>query len=333
MTAGAPTCTRASRLAAVALGLAGCAPAPPRTEPDALASPPLPRPVLPSDLGARAYAHVQHIVAFGERFPGSPGWSQQLEYIARSLEHAGLRPGTDRWTDHAEGMSFANVQATLSGTTSARLVLACHHDTKRCAGHADPAHNFRFVGANDGASGVGLLLALAETLAKAPRPRASIEFVFFDGEESLEFKWNGSRALFGSRHFVRAQRAAGTGRHWEAPIKAMLLLDMVGAEDLQLDSDSNSDPVLMGILRTAAHTAGHPDLAFTEANTVTDDHLPFLDAGIPAAVLIDLRDNPQWHTPDDTLEHLSPRSLQRVGEIVLTALPAIERRFFSPRER
>lgn len=288
---------------------------------------------MPPDLGTRAFAHVQTVVGFGERFPGSPGWQLQLDYITAALRRCGLEPVVDGWTDRLESITFANVHATLAGVSPARLVLACHHDTKRCAGHPDPAHNFRFVGANDGGSGVGLLLALAETLAQGPKRLASIEFVFFDGEESLEFKWNHARALFGSKRYVAQERVSGSGRHWTAPIRAMVLLDMIGAKDLQLDADSNSDRTLATILRNAAFASGHADLAFTEPNSVTDDHLPFLDAGIPAAVLIDLRNNPQWHTPDDTLEHISAHSLQRVGEIVLTALPDIERRFFAKEKR
>jgi hypothetical protein len=281
----------------------------------------------PADVGARAYAHVATVVGFGERFPGSPGWNKQVDYITATLRSFGLAVDVDCWTDARENVPFANVVARLPGRRPDRIVLACHHDTKRCAGHSDPEHNFTFVGANDGGSGVGLLLALAQTLVKAPQPEASLEFVFFDGEESLEFKWNHARALFGSKRYVAQQRAAGQGRHWTEPIRAMLLLDMVGAKDLQLDDDSNSDRTMKGILRAAAFACGHRDLALTEDNTVTDDHLPFLDAGIPAAVLIDLRHNPQWHTPHDTLEHVSASSLQRVGEIVLTALPQIERRF------
>ncbi len=281
----------------------------------------------PTDLGARALTHVSTVVSFGERFPGSPGWQRQLDYIAATLQACGLVAEVDRWTDAREGLTFANLVARLPGRRSDRIVLACHHDTKRCDGHDDPEHNFPFVGANDGGSGVGLLLALAQTLAKAPLADATFEFVFFDGEESIEFKWNHARALFGSKRYVARERTPGTGRHWSEPIRAMLLLDMVGAKDLQLDDDSNSDHRLKGILRAAAMACGYKDLALTEDNTVTDDHLPFLDAGIPAAVLIDLRNNPQWHTPHDTMEHLAAGSLQRVGEIVLTALPQVERRF------
>lgn len=286
---------------------------------------------LPDDLGARAFAHVRAVVAFGERPSGSPGSAQQIDYITTELRRHGLEPVVDRFTHPGEPVTFANVRATLPGKSPARLVLACHHDTKRCSGHPDPEHNFPFVGANDGGSAVGLLLALAETLASGPQRAPTIEFVFFDGEESMEFNWNLDRALFGSRHYVLTERTPGTGRHWTAPIRAMLLLDMVGAKDLQLDDDSNSDRELKAIVRDAARRTGHADLALTEPNTVTDDHLPFLAAGIPAAVLIDLRNNPQWHTPDDTLEHMSADSLQRVGEIVLAALPALERRFFAER--
>ncbi|HLU38241.1 MAG TPA: M28 family metallopeptidase [Planctomycetota bacterium] len=288
-------------------------------------------PRAPADLGARALAHVATVVGFGERHPGSPGARRQVEYIERELRSYGLAVEVDRWVDPGEGIEFANVIGTLPGKSSERIVLGCHHDTKVCSGHPRQEHNFPFVGANDGGSGVGLLLALAQTLATGPRPTATLQFVFFDGEESLEFKWNLARALFGSRRFVARERAPGSGRHWREPIRAMLLLDMVGARDLQLDDDANSTPALKGILRAAAHATGNPHLALTEPNTVTDDHLPFLDAGIPAAVLIDLANNPQWHTPDDTLEHVAADSLQRVGAIVLAALPEIERRFVKER--
>ncbi len=307
-----------------ALAGAGC---------EVLERPPAPlAPVaVPADLGQRAFAHVAAVVGVGQRHPGTPGWAAQIEYITGRLQACGLEPRVDRWTDAREGIAFANVVAELRGRGSDRIVLACHHDTKNCTGHADPAHNFPFVGANDGGSGVGLLLALAETLAAAEPREATIQFAFFDGEESLEPHWNEARALFGSRRFVTVERAAGTGRHWREPIRAMLLLDMVGAKDLQLDDDSNSHPGMKAVLRAAAAACDARERFFQRRNTVSDDHLPFVVAGIPAAVLIDLADNPQWHTANDTLEHISPVSLHTVGSVVLTALPELERRFLPAR--
>lgn len=310
--------SRAARHCLAWLLLAGCqdSPAPlPEPLPEA--------PPCPQDLGTTAYRHVAQVVGFGARDPGSPGANQQRDYIATALRDAGLSVSIDTWTDRRERLVFHNVIGSLAGRRAERIVIGCHHDTKCCAGHPDPSHNFAFVGANDGGSGVGLALALARALAASPR-EFSYEFVFFDGEESREFRWNPARALFGSRRYVAREREPGRGRHFTAPIRAMLLLDMVGARDLQLDDDSNSDPGLKRVLAAAAAKVGLSRIAFQQRNTVTDDHLPFLDAGIPAAVLIDLHDNPQWHTPNDTLDHLSADSLQRVGELVWSALPGIE---------
>jgi hypothetical protein len=282
----------------------------------------------PDDLGMRAYEHVVRLVGFGQRYTGSPGWAKGVDYIAWTLQQTtGRTPVRDRWIDPMHGIEFENVSLTLPGKSPHRLLLACHHDTKKCEGHPDPAHNFYFVGANDSGSGVGLLLALAEHLAREPH-EATIELVFFDGEECLDFKWDESKALFGSRRYVARERA----REQEArgKIRAMVLLDMVGAKELSIDEDTNSDPELRRIFRAAARASGHERWFFARQQPARDDHVPFLDAGIPAIDLIDLADNPQWHTANDTLEHVSARSLQIVGEVVLTALPAIELAYFPP---
>jgi hypothetical protein len=308
--------------AALALGLSNCLDSRQRAEP-------LPRADAPTDLGQRALAHAVAVVAMGERRSGTPGWQQQLDYIATHLERAGLPVRRDRWHDEAAGLTFENIAATIRGSSAERVVIACHHDTKCCSGHADPAHNFPYVGANDGGSGVGLLLALAPALAARAHPVATIELVFFDGEESLDFKWNAERALFGSRRYVAQQHGSS------APIRSMVLLDLVGAADLQIDDDTNSDRRLVAIFARAAAAHGHGELFFKHRLAVSDDHLPFLAAGIPAIDLIDLHDNPQWHTADDTIEHLSAASLQKVGEVVLTAVPQIEREMLTaaPRPR
>jgi Zn-dependent M28 family amino/carboxypeptidase len=281
---------------------------------------------LPDDIGERAYAHVEALVALGARHTGSPGWSSALDYIAATLHNLGLAVRRDRWQDPDEDLWFENVHATVGGRGSARIVLAAHHDTKRTSGHPDPEHNFEFVGANDSGSGVGLLLALAAHLAEHP-PATTVELVFFDGEESIPFDWDLERALFGSRRYVETYQREREQRPDTPAIAAMILLDMVGARDLQIDEETKSDASLRAVFRAAAKAVGHDDVFFFHRHAVTDDHVPFLDAGIPAIDLIDLYDNPQWHTPDDTLEHISARSLQKVGEVVLTALPVVARRF------
>jgi len=280
---------------------------------------------VPDDLGKRAYRHCEQVVAFGPRHVGSRGWRLALLYVKQQLRALGLEPVSDRWFDELEGLTFENVHVTIPGAVSDRIVIACHHDTKCTQEHPDPAHNYTFVGANDSGSGVGLLLALAEELVDREN-HATIQLVFFDGEESIPYDWNLERALFGSRRFKEAYvEEKLTGR--ASSIRALVLLDMVGAEDLQIDEVENSSQTLRDVIYAAARACGHQAKFFENAHTVTDDHVPFHQEGIPTANLIDLYDNPQWHTPRDTMEHISAASLQLVGEVVLTALPEIERRF------
>jgi len=281
----------------------------------------------PSDLGARAMHHCRALVGFGERYFGRPGWSQQLDYILQELGRHGIAATRDTWTDRRERITFSNVRATLKGARPERIVLACHHDTKCTTGHPIAAQNFHFVGANDGASGVGLLLALAPLL-KARANDATIDLVFFDGEESLDFDWNDDRALFGSKRFV-ARHLEARARGDEAPIAAVILVDMVGRTDLHIQEELYSTPALRRICWSAAAATGHQQQFFRVAEAAKDDHAPFLEAGIPAVDLIDLKGNPYWHTQHDTLENMSQQSLQQVADVVLTMLPAVERAFVS----
>ncbi len=281
----------------------------------------------PEDFGAKAFEKLKTIVAFGPRHTAPipvPGWSKQLDYIEAELRAAGLQPARDTWTDRRELLTFANVSAVIPGKRKDRIVLACHHDTKCTQGHQDPARNFHFVGANDGGSGVALLLALAPVLAQRQN-EATIELVFLDGEESLDWTWNdAARALFGSKRFVQ-QHAADPARSAEAPIRALVLLDMVARTDLHIQEECYSTEGLRKIAFAAAVATGHKKRFFRSAESAADDHVPFLEHGIPSVDLIDLKDNPHWHKPTDTIENCSAESLQVVADVVLTMLPAIER--------
>lgn len=279
------------------------------------------------DMGQRARDHVARLVAIGPRHTGSPGWYRAIAYIKQELKKLGLTPERDRWVHRIENITFENIWVTFPGRSKDQLVIACHHDTKCCIGHPDADNNFHFVGANDSGSGVGLLLALAKEL-KDRKNIATIQLVFFDGEESIPFKWDLKRALFGSRRFVRRYQQRLLDMGGGPRIRGLVLLDMVGAKDLNIDDESNSDRQLHGVFRAAAKACGHEQFFFQHRHAVTDDHIPFLDDGIPAIDLIDLYDNPQWHTVNDTLEHISGSSLQIVGEVVLTALSGLEQQLF-----
>ncbi|MCY2956759.1 MAG: M28 family peptidase [Planctomycetota bacterium] len=283
----------------------------------------------PQDLGERAMAHARTLVNLGPRHSGAvptEGYSKQLDFITAELKRSGVNAVRDTWTDRRELVTFTNISAVIPGKRSERIVFSCHHDTKCAKGHKDTEHNFAFAGANDGASGVALLLALAPVLVQG-KHEATIELLFFDGEESMDWDWNNAaRALFGSKHFVEQHRDAEL-KSGAPKIAAMLLLDMVGRKDLHIQEELYSTARLRTLVFSAAHSCGHAAHFFRGAEAASDDHRPFLDVGIPSIDLIDLKDNPHWHKPTDTIDNLSAVSLQIVAEVVLTALPAIEREY------
>ena len=207
-------------------------------------------------------------------------------------------------------------------------MLACHHDTKCTTGHPDEKNNFHFVGANDGASGVALLLEIAPLL-KLRKNKATIELIFFDGEESLDWNWNeAARALFGSKRYVKRHRDALLLGD-EQRIEAMVLLDMVGRKDLHIQEELYSTSLMRQLCWSAAVATGNQKHFYQRAEAAADDHKPFLDVGIPAIDLIDLNGNPTWHTPYDTIENMDPASIKIVADVVMTMLPAIEQAYIN----
>ncbi len=298
----------------------------PANEVDKSAITPLSAVRAPTDVGEVAFDHVRTLTSFGPRYSGQPGWTKQLDHIEKTLKALGLEVRRDTWTDRKELITFSNVSAVIPGKRKERIVLACHHDTKCTQGHPDPANNFHFVGANDGASGVGLLLALAPVLLANPR-EASVELVFFDGEESLDWRWNdAARALFGSKRFVKKHREALlTGD--EARIEALVLLDMVGRTDIHIQDETYSTKALRQIAWSAAVATGHEKHFFQRAEAASDDHMPFLEVGIPSVDLIDLNGNPHWHKPTDTIDNMSAASIQLIADVVLTMLPEVEKQY------
>jgi len=262
----------------------------------------------------RAWEHLRKQVSFGPRPSGTPAIVETRRYIIDQLKAAGIESREQMFigmTPLGE-VSMTNVIATIPGKRSERIVLASHFDTKLY-------REFTFVGANDGASSTAALLELGRVLKQRPN-EYTIELLFLDGEEA-RLEWRGNDNTYGSRHYVQAAQKDKS----LAGVKALVLLDMIGDRDLRVRRDANSTPWLVDIVWAAAAKAGHSDTFSNELTTIEDDHLPFLRAGVPSVDIIDL-DNPTWHTPKDTLEFVSARSLQAVGDVVLAALPDIEKR-------
>jgi hypothetical protein len=261
----------------------------------------------------QAWMHLEKQVAFGARPAGSPALARTRQYIEGQLKALGIafrEQPFDAMTP-AGVIKMVNVIGTIPGRRADRIALATHYDTKRF-------QEFTFLGASDAASSTAAVLELARVL-KGRQNEFTIELLFLDGEEAVNTEWRDPDNTYGSKYYVRAAQQAGT----LGGMKALILLDMIGDRDLDIRPDSNSARWLNTIVWASAAKLGYSSTFVPQDFTVEDDHLPFVEAGVQAIDIIDL-DYPQWHTAQDDLDHVSARSLQIVGDVVLDALPQIE---------
>ena len=266
----------------------------------------------------RAHEHLRQIVSFGPRPAGSAALESMRRYMRQQLQAIGVGV-KDQAFDAATPngtVKMTNLIATIPGARPERIVFCGHYDTKIF-------HEFTFVGANDGGSSAAFLLELARVL-KARKNPLTMEILFLDGEEAVR-EWTDNDHTYGSRHYVDVARQAGTLRQ----IRAVVLVDMIGGRDVTLDHDTNSTPWLLDAVWKSAKKLGVQDHFPDRPSPVEDDHLPFLEAGVQAVDLIDLNHYAEqgwWHTREDTLDKISARSLQIVGDVLLAALPGVEAR-------
>ncbi len=267
---------------------------------------------------SRAFEHLKQLVAIGPRPAGSPGAQKTRDYIRQQMQALGITT-TEQAFDAktpAGTVKMVNVMATVPGPGTGRLIIAGHYDTKLFT-------DFTFVGANDGGSSTAFLIELARVLKTRNNP-LTIELLFLDGEEAIG-EWETGNT-HGSRHYVfEAAKDAATLKR----IKALILVDMIGDQQPVFKRETRSTPWLVDAIWGAARQLKRPEFV-PESAPIDDDHLPFLAAGIPAVDIIDL-DYPDatlryWHTAEDTIDKVSPQTLQVVGDVLLAALPAIELR-------
>jgi glutaminyl-peptide cyclotransferase len=248
--------------------------------------------------GQRALAHVETQVAFGPRMPGSTGHAQVQEWMRAELSAAGW----DSRIQSAEmlGHPIQNVIAHR-GDEMPKIILAAHYDTRMLADNdPDPRRRLEPVpGANDGASGVAVLLELARVL---PSDSIPIWLVFFDAEDNGRIQ--GWDWILGSQAFVA---------ELETHPEAVIIVDMIGDADLNIYIEQNSDQRLVSDIWAVAAGLGYEKIFIPEPKySLIDDHMPFLQAGIPAIDIIDF-DYPYWHTTQDTVDKVSAESLGIVG--------------------
>jgi glutaminyl-peptide cyclotransferase len=278
---------------------------------------------------SRAWSDLLAQVAIGPRPSGSAGNRELRDFLVEKLEAAGLSPIRETFIAKSTPVGdipMENIYADFEGPLGAdgqpapMLTFGAHFDTKRLP--------FHFVGANDGASETAVLLELARVIAAGPPRPVTYRFLFLDGEEAVREYWIDPDNRYGSRHHVKllTQKPGALRR-----VKAFILIDMVGDADLQLERDSYSNRKLLKLFTSTAEELNMPKLFARYATPIKDDHQSFIEFGIPSIDLIDLhygpRNNEYWHTAEDTVEHCSQDSLDKVGRLLIAALPKLEKEF------
>ena len=266
--------------------------------------------------GEKAFAHVQHLVDLGPRPAGSEALEKSRLYIIEQLKSAGWTVARSEFSDQTPSgkVTFVNLIArfgTSEKKEAAQFLLCSHYDTKTF-------DTIRFVGANDGGSSTGLLIEMARVLALSPALAAKIELLFFDGEEAFE-NFTATDGLYGSRHFAQELRDSGKAKS----VRGGILFDMIGDKSLDLTLPSDSPAALTRNIFAAADALGQRAYFTYLDRGMTDDHTPLNEIGIPVIDLIDF-DFPPWHTAEDTLDKISPESLEIVGRVALYDLVQFE---------
>jgi Iap family predicted aminopeptidase len=262
----------------------------------------------------RAFADLEAQVEIGPRPSGSQGSERLVDFLVAELEAAGAE-------DVQVQRPHRNVVASIPGIAEGTVVVGAHHDTKDIPG---------FLGANDGASGVAVVLELARSLAaEAPLDGPSISIALFDAEEARGDRPLSEDGARGSRQYVTYAQRAEQGSPALGDITSMILFDLVGDCDLQIPLEAYSDPELFERFAQAAREVSGTDSAAPfegTADAIGDDHVPFLEAGIPALDVIDftyggdVSPGTYWHTREDTLDKVCPESLEAVGEPAVRVL-------------
>lgn len=254
--------------------------------------------------GDKALAHVQAIVDFGPRPPGSEAIEKTRNYLTSQLEAWGWTVRRQAFTSETPRgkVEFVNLVANFGDKDRAFFLIGSHYDTKTFDA-------VRFVGANDGGSGNGVLLELARVLAQRPDLAKKVELVFFDGEEAYE-AFSETDGFYGSRYFAKQLVAAGKTKQF----RAGLVLDMVGDQSLTITLPPDSPPEMAAAIFASADALNVRKCFSYFDRNIADDHTPLNAIGIPTIDLIDF-DFPDWHTPDDTIDKLSADSLRVVGAV------------------
>jgi glutaminyl-peptide cyclotransferase len=280
--------------------------------------------------GQKAYDFTAKLVSFGPRPPASDAIHHTQDYIISTLKGFGCAVDADDFHSPTPvgDLAMKNIIAKVQGTGQGIILLLTHYDTVRLD---------NFVGADDGGSSSGLLLEMARQLcgAKEKQPN-SVWIAFLDGEEDqMNFAsaeqakntWNDPDTTYGSRELAAKMAVAGELKR----VRAVILADMVGQKHLRVQPEANSTKWLADLVWKTADRLGEKDVFVSkEVSAVTDDHGPFLKRGVPSVDIIEadwLTNYPYWHTTEDTMDKMSPKSLAIVGYVILVSVSELEQKF------
>jgi glutaminyl-peptide cyclotransferase len=270
--------------------------------------------------GAKAYAQVAKLVSFGPRPPGSDAIHRTQDYIRAQLQGFGCAVDEDSFNAQTPigNVAMKNIIAKVPGAGQGIILLLTHYDTLRLD---------NFVGAEDGGSSSGLMLEMARILCGGKPEANAVWIAFLDGEEAQMVEngvaqWTDADSVYGSRELAARMAVSGDLKK----VRAVILADMVGQYDLQIQRDTNSTPALTDLVWKTAARLGYDKIFVSSQTAVEDDHGPFIKRGVPSVDIIDLGGYTYWHTPEDTLDKVSAASLAVVGHVILATVEELQKK-------
>lgn len=273
--------------------------------------------------GAKAYDYTARLVSFGPRPPASDAIHITQDYIESQLKSVGCSFDEDSFNAQTPigTLAMKNIVVKIPGTGQGIILLLTHYDTLRLD---------NFVGANDAGSSTGLMLEMASLLCSRPKQANAVWIAFLDGEEAQVVQdgvaqWTATDSVYGSRELAARMAVSGELKR----VKAVILADMIGQKNLEIPRESSSTPWLTDLIWQTAARLGYSSVFVSRSEGVTDDHGPFLSRKVPAADIIEYSGYVNlgyWHTTQDTLDKISPRSLAIVGHVILESVAELQKR-------
>jgi hypothetical protein len=262
--------------------------------------------------GNRAYAQVAKQVSFGPRPSGSPAIARLQDYLQSELKSYGCTVETDAFSaDTPVGrLHMKNFLVKIPGEKPGVILLGTHYDTKILD---------NFVGADDAASSTAVMLELARLLCPQ-HGKYAVWIAFFDGEEAMK-SWSDSDSRYGSRQMAARLSTSGDIKK----IRAFMLADIVGGRNAQFPRESSSTSALIDLVWNTAAKLGYSAVFLNTSASAEDDHDSFMRRGVPAVDVIgDFANNGYWHTPQDSLDKISPKTLAIVGYVFLESTKQLQ---------